>query len=148
VKKPKLGNGLKHFSQLEALQAIIRTSVYILYHPKNPQKHLQIGFFTASTERVGHPEKLSQSLGVDVLGWYHPIVRVRQQKKHEMVGHPPRLFALFRIGQIAVRSRRLHFTNLCYVPSGCKPMGEYIPAVWTKPKFGWITHCRQGDEVW
>jgi hypothetical protein len=27
VKKPKLGNDLKNFSQLEALQAIIRTSV-------------------------------------------------------------------------------------------------------------------------
>jgi hypothetical protein len=27
VKKPNLGNGFKNFSQLEALQAIIRTSV-------------------------------------------------------------------------------------------------------------------------
>jgi hypothetical protein len=48
VKKPKLGNGFKNFSQLEALQAIIRTSVYILHHPKNPTNHWQIGFFTAS----------------------------------------------------------------------------------------------------
>jgi hypothetical protein len=53
VKKPKLGNGLKNFSQLEALQAIIRTPVYILYHPKNPQKHWQISFFTASVGRAG-----------------------------------------------------------------------------------------------
>jgi hypothetical protein len=52
VKKPKLGNGLKNFFQLEALQAIIRNPVYILYHPKNPQKHWQIGFFTASCSRV------------------------------------------------------------------------------------------------
>jgi hypothetical protein len=48
VKKPKLGNGFKNFSQLEALQAIIRTSVYILLHPKNPTNHWQLGFFTAS----------------------------------------------------------------------------------------------------
>jgi hypothetical protein len=41
-------------------------------------------------ERVGHPEKLNQSLGVDVLEWYHPIVRVSQQKKYERVGHPPK----------------------------------------------------------
>ena len=33
------------------------------------------------TERVGHPEKLNQSLGVDVLEWYHPAVCVRQQKR-------------------------------------------------------------------
>jgi hypothetical protein len=31
------------------------------------------------TERVGHPKKPNQSLWVDVLEWYHPIVRVRQQ---------------------------------------------------------------------
>jgi hypothetical protein len=55
VKKLKLGNGLKNISQLEALQAIIRTSVYILYHPKNPQKHWQMGFFTASPARVRQP---------------------------------------------------------------------------------------------
>jgi hypothetical protein len=41
------------------------------------------------TERVGHPERLNPSLGVDVLEWYHPMVRARQQKKHESVGHPP-----------------------------------------------------------
>jgi hypothetical protein len=41
------------------------------------------------TERVGHPEKLNQSLGVDVLEWYHLIVSVRQQKRGERVGHPP-----------------------------------------------------------
>src|SRR5713101_6389399 len=40
-------------------------------------------------ERVGHPEKLNQSLSVDVLEWYHPIVSVRQQKRGERVGHPP-----------------------------------------------------------
>jgi hypothetical protein len=53
VKKPKLGNGFKNFSQLEALQAIIRTSVYILHHPKNPTNHWQIGFFTDSWRQVG-----------------------------------------------------------------------------------------------
>jgi hypothetical protein len=42
------------------------------------------------TERAGHPEKRNQSLGVDVLEWYYPIVRVRQQNKHLRVGHPPR----------------------------------------------------------
>src|SRR6266581_3189925 len=41
------------------------------------------------TERVGHPERLNQSLGDDVLEWYHPIVNARQQKKCERVGHPP-----------------------------------------------------------
>jgi len=41
------------------------------------------------TERVGHPKKLNQSLGVDVLEWYHPIVSVRQQKRGERVGHQP-----------------------------------------------------------
>jgi hypothetical protein len=87
VKKPKLGNGLKNFSQLEAPQSIIRTSVYILYHPKNSQKHLQIGFFTASTERVGHPEKPNQFRSVDFLESYHPSVSVRQLNKPK--GWPP-----------------------------------------------------------
>ena len=41
------------------------------------------------SERVGHPEKPNQSLGVDVLEWYHATVRIRQQKKCERVGHPP-----------------------------------------------------------
>jgi hypothetical protein len=41
------------------------------------------------TERVGHPEKLNQFPGVDVLEWYHSTLRVRQQKKRERVGHPP-----------------------------------------------------------
>jgi hypothetical protein len=40
-------------------------------------------------ERVGHPEKLNQSPGVDVLEWYHPRVGARQHKKRERVGHPP-----------------------------------------------------------
>jgi hypothetical protein len=40
-------------------------------------------------ERVGHPEKLNQSPGVDVLEWYHPQVRACQHKKRERVGHPP-----------------------------------------------------------
>jgi len=40
-------------------------------------------------ERVGHPEKLRQLLGVDVLEWYHSIVRICQQEKCERVGHPP-----------------------------------------------------------
>src|SRR5512141_487781 len=34
-----------------------------------------------------HPERLDQSLHVDVLKWHHPIVRVRQREKREMVGH-------------------------------------------------------------
>jgi hypothetical protein len=32
------------------------------------------------TERVGHPEKLNQSLGDDVLEWYHPSACRRQEK--------------------------------------------------------------------
>ena len=40
------------------------------------------------TERVGHPEKLRQLLGVDVLEWYHSIVRICQQEKCERVGQP------------------------------------------------------------
>jgi hypothetical protein len=43
------------------------------------------------TERAGHPEKPNQSPRVDVLEWYHPIVCVRQQKKYERAGHPPRM---------------------------------------------------------
>jgi hypothetical protein len=31
-------------------------------------------------ERVGHPEGLNQSLGVDVLEWYHPIVKTLSLK--------------------------------------------------------------------
>src|SRR6266705_4567696 len=46
-------------------------------------------FSQLQPERVGHPEKLNQSLGVDVLEWYHAIVNARQQKKCERVGHPP-----------------------------------------------------------
>ncbi len=38
-------------------------------------------------ERVGHPEKLDQSLGVDVLEWYNPVVSVRQQEIRK--GGPP-----------------------------------------------------------
>jgi hypothetical protein len=45
------------------------------------------------TERVGHPEKLDQFLGVDVLEWYHLSVSSRQQKKYERVGHPPKGWA-------------------------------------------------------
>jgi hypothetical protein len=41
------------------------------------------------TERVGHPERLNQFLRVDVLEWYHPIVKARQQKKCERVRRPP-----------------------------------------------------------
>jgi hypothetical protein len=40
-------------------------------------------------ERVGHPERLNQFLGVDVLEWCHPTVRVCQFKTRERVGHPP-----------------------------------------------------------
>lgn len=32
------------------------------------------------TQRVGHPEKLSQSLGDDVLQWYHPCACCSQEK--------------------------------------------------------------------
>jgi hypothetical protein len=39
--------------------------------------------------RIGHPEKPNRSLGVDVLEWYHPTVRVPQWKTRERVGHPP-----------------------------------------------------------
>jgi hypothetical protein len=41
------------------------------------------------SQRVGHPERQKQFLGVDVLEWYHAIVRVRQQKKRQRLGHPP-----------------------------------------------------------
>ena len=46
-------------------------------------------------ERVGHPEKLNQSLGVDVPQWYHPNVICRQEENWgewatlERVCHPP-----------------------------------------------------------
>ena len=43
----------------------------------------------SKNERVGHPEKRDQFLGVDVLEWYHAIVIARQQKKRERVAHPP-----------------------------------------------------------
>jgi hypothetical protein len=36
------------------------------------------------------PGRQRQSLGVDVLEWYHAIVRGRQQKKRQRVGHPPK----------------------------------------------------------
>ena len=39
--------------------------------------------------RIGHPEKPNRSLGVDVLEWYHPTVRVPQWETCERVGHPP-----------------------------------------------------------
>ena len=34
-------------------------------------------------ERVGHPQEQKQFLGVDVLEWYHPPVRVHPEKKRE-----------------------------------------------------------------
>jgi len=40
------------------------------------------------TERVGHPEKPNQFLGVDVLEWYDPVAHIRREK-HETAGHPP-----------------------------------------------------------
>jgi len=57
-----------------SLSAIVGTE------PQNPDPF--------EPERVGHPEKPNQSLGVDVLEWYHPAVRVRQQEEHERVIHP------------------------------------------------------------
>jgi hypothetical protein len=39
-------------------------------------------------ERVGHPEELNQSLGVDVLQWYHPNVICRQVEDSRK-GAPP-----------------------------------------------------------
>jgi hypothetical protein len=39
-------------------------------------------------ERVGHPEKLNQFLGVDVLEWYHPYVGCRQEEKMRKGGPP------------------------------------------------------------
>jgi hypothetical protein len=41
-------------------------------------------------ERVGHPEKLNQSLGVDVPEWYHPNWMRRQEEKLRK-GAPPAL---------------------------------------------------------
>jgi hypothetical protein len=41
------------------------------------------------TERVGHPERPTQSLGVDVPEWYHLDVIRRQEKHWGRVGHPP-----------------------------------------------------------
>src|SRR5579863_5132102 len=43
-------------------------------------------------ERVGHPEKQNRSPGVDVLEWYHPAVRVRQEEnaKGWATRHPER----------------------------------------------------------
>ena len=38
-------------------------------------------------QRVGHPKRLNQSLRVDILEWYHPIVQVREQKTRK--GGPP-----------------------------------------------------------
>jgi hypothetical protein len=40
-------------------------------------------------ERVGHPEKLNQSLGVDVLEWYHSIVHICQQENAKGWASPP-----------------------------------------------------------
>ena len=40
-------------------------------------------------ERVGHPEKQNQFLSIDVLEWYHAVVRARQAEKRRRVGHPP-----------------------------------------------------------
>src|ERR1700730_7683771 len=42
--------------------------------------------------RVGHTNRQNQSLGVDVLEWYHPIVPVRQRKMRK--GGPPALINL------------------------------------------------------
>jgi hypothetical protein len=39
-------------------------------------------------ERVGHPENLNQSLGVDILEWYYPTVCLRQQQNTRK-GVPP-----------------------------------------------------------
>jgi hypothetical protein len=45
-------------------------------------------------ERVGHPERLNQFLGVDVLEWYNPTVRTCQYKTRERVGHPPQILGI------------------------------------------------------
>jgi RHS repeat-associated protein len=44
---------------------------------------------TLPNQRVGHPEKPTRSLGVDVLEWYYSTACARQQKKRERVGRPP-----------------------------------------------------------
>jgi hypothetical protein len=41
------------------------------------------------TERVGHPKKPIQSLGVEVLEGYHLNVKRRQEENWGGVGHPP-----------------------------------------------------------
>jgi hypothetical protein len=47
------------------------------------------GKTTDSSESRGHPEKLSQSISVDVLEWYYSRATVRQQKWHERVAILP-----------------------------------------------------------
>src|SRR5579863_10067895 len=49
--------------------------------PKTGRRERQTLTLLFETERVEHPQKPNQSLGVDVLEWYDPTVRVRQQKK-------------------------------------------------------------------
>ena len=51
----------------------------------------------SKNERVSHPEELSPEeqdrfLGVDVVEWYYPFLRTRQEKKCERIGHPPQTF--------------------------------------------------------
>jgi hypothetical protein len=70
---------------LEGAEGLVFLSNEFVGHGRN-EKSIPRPF---GNERVGHPEKLNQSLGDDVLEWYHPCTWCRQEKKRERVGHPP-----------------------------------------------------------
>ena len=65
-------------------------------------------------ERVGHPEKPNQSLGVDVLEWYPLNVIRRQEGNWGRVGHPPVLQQRNQIINNADEDRQGGFAKLLF----------------------------------
>jgi hypothetical protein len=51
------------------------------------------------TEWVGHPEIRCQSLPVDSVNWYHPVVRDRPQIIFERLGHQPKVMQFLGEGR-------------------------------------------------
>ena len=66
------------------------------------------GFFTASTEGVGHPKRLNWSLGVDMLEWYYSNVRVRQLEETRKGGPPA---PMLRMSRVYFQSATAHFSS-------------------------------------
>jgi hypothetical protein len=75
-------------------------------------------------ERVGHPKKRTQLLGVDVLEWYYPTAYPRQQENTRK-GVPPAETAVW--GAIVVASRGHIAAGVLLYSGGCLDPSPFEP---------------------